>query len=112
VEFSQRAKLIAGLIQDKKAEDILIMDMSEAVDFADFFIICAADSYRHVKAIADYVIENAKKKGVRIWHSEGYDDANWILLDYGDIIVHIFMEEARRFYALERLWRDVPVEKV
>jgi len=112
VESSRRAKFIAGLIQDKKAEDILIMDMRKAVDFADFFIICAADSYRQVKAIADYVIENTKKNGVKIWHSEGYDDANWILLDYGDIIVHLFMEEVRKFYALERLWRDVPVEKV
>jgi len=111
LESFQKVKFIAGLIQDKKAKDILIMDMSKAVDFADFFIICAADSYRHVKAVADYIIENTKKKGVRMWHSEGYNDANWILLDYGDIIVHIFIEEARKFYMLERLWRDVPMEK-
>ncbi|MDP8233750.1 MAG: ribosome silencing factor [Candidatus Saelkia tenebricola] len=112
MKSSQRAKFIAGLIQDKKGKDILVMDMKKAVSFADLFIICSADSYRQVKTIADYVTRNAKKEGIKVWHSEGYEDANWILLDYGDIIVHIFMEEVRVFYGLERLWRDVPIEKV
>ncbi len=107
-----KAKFITGLLQDKKAQDILIMDMRSVIDFADVFIICSADSHRQIKTIADYVTESTKKDSIKLLHSEGYQDARWVLLDYGDVIVHVFMEEVRNFYELERLWRDVPIEKV
>lgn len=112
MDSSQKAKLIAKLAQDKKAHDILIMDMRKVFDLTDYFIILSADSSRQIKTIADHILESMKKNGFYVWHTEGYQDSRWVLLDYGDAIVHLFIEEARRFYELERLWRDVPIEKV
>ena len=86
--------------------------MREIMDLTDFFIICDADSRRQVKTVANYILENMKEQGFSVWHKEGYEDSSWILLDYGDAIAHIFLEETRSFYGLEKLWRDVPVEKV
>lgn len=107
----QKAKFIAKLAQEKQAQDILLMDMRKVMDLTDFFIICSADSHRQIKTIADYILQKMESKGFNIWHKEGYQDASWILLDYGDAVVHLFMESARRFYELERLWRDVPIER-
>ena len=112
LDSSQKAKFIARLILDKKAQNILIMDMREIMDLTDFFIICSADSRRQVKTVADYILGSMKEKGLFIWHMEGYEEGSWVLLDYGDAIAHIFLEETRNFYSLEKLWRDAPVEKV
>ena len=88
------------------------MDMRQVMDLTDYFVICSADSFRQVKTIADHILQGMEEKGVDIWHTEGYEDGRWILLDYGDAIAHIFLEETRKFYELERLWRDVPIEKI
>ncbi|MDD5613567.1 MAG: ribosome silencing factor [Candidatus Omnitrophica bacterium] len=104
-----KAKLIAGLIREKSGFHTVIMDMRQAISFADFFVICSADSSRQVKTIADYIASSGKKKEIKIWHSEGYENSSWVLLDCGDVVVHVFIEELRGFYELERLWRDVPV---
>lgn len=104
-----KALSIAKIAQEKKAEDIVILDMTKISNITDFFIICSGNSTRHVKAICDYIIEKLKQLRLKIWHIEGQDYALWILLDCGDVIVHIFHTPTRMFYELERLWADAPV---
>ena len=93
-------------IGDKKATDVLALDISEIATFASFFVICSGDSSRQVKAIADEVELRLKKSGHRPNHIEGYGNAEWILMDYLDFVVHVFSNRAREYYDLERLWRD------
>lgn len=80
--------------------------MREVASFVDCFLICSGNSTRQVKAIADAIVEKLKAVGVRPLHTEGYEVAEWVLLDYGDFIAHVFVQSAREFYRLERLWRD------
>jgi ribosome-associated protein len=97
-----RAAVDAAL--DKKATRVTLMDLRGAGAFADFFVICTGTNMRQVQAIADAVEERLKQSGVRPAHVEGYDRAEWILLDYFDVIVHVFTPAPREFYALDRLW--------
>ncbi len=91
---------------EKKAQELLVLRLSAITEFTDYFIICTGNSTRQTQAIADAVTEELKKIKVRPLHTEGYNSAEWILIDYGAFVVHIFTEESRRFYDLERLWRD------
>jgi ribosome-associated protein len=91
---------------EKKAERILILDMRAISSIADYFVICSGNSPRHVKAIAEFVVEEAGADGARCLHSEGWADSRWIVLDFCDVIVHVFHDEARRYYQIERLWGD------
>ena len=84
------------------------MYLEKVTDFTDYFVICSGTSDRQVQAIADAVDGALRAEGVRPLHVEGYNRAQWVLLDYGDLVVHIFQEETRRFYGLERLWGDAP----
>lgn len=93
---------------DKKAEDPLILDIARLTSVAHYFVITHGNSDRHVRAIAENVMEVLKKKKVPLWHAEGMEQGRWILLDYGAVIVHIFYRETREFYALERLWGEAP----
>lgn len=102
------AERIAQLILDKKGEDIILLDLRRISPIADYFILATAQSPLHAQAISDEVVEKLKKDGYRIHHVEGYQQAQWILLDYLDIVVHIFLPEVRAFYGLERLWGDAP----
>ena len=90
--------------QDRKALDLVVLDLRPAHGFADYFLICSGTNPRQIKAIADAVQEAEADRGLKPAHVEGYDRAGWILLDYFDFIVHIFSPDARAFYALERLW--------
>jgi ribosome-associated protein len=90
--------------QDRKAGDVVVMDLRPAHGFADFFLICSGNNTRQVKAIADAIQEALITRHIKPAHVEGYDRADWILLDYFDFIVHIFSPGARAFYSLERLW--------
>jgi ribosome-associated protein len=90
--------------EDKKAIDIALLDLRKAAGFADFFLICSGANVRQVRAIADAIIEALAAGGSRPAHIEGYDRSEWILIDYFDLIVHVFAPELRVFYALERLW--------
>jgi ribosome-associated protein len=90
--------------QDRKAVDVVVLDLRPAHGFADYFLICSGANPRQIKAIADAVQEAQAVRGLKPAHVEGYDRAGWILLDYFDFIVHIFSPDARAFYALERLW--------
>ena len=106
----ERVKKIAQALYDKKAENIEILDISQITSIGDYFIICTCASSVQVKACADEVEEKLEEMGVFPGHKEGYNGGNWILMDYGDIIVHIMQEETHDFYSLEKLWGDA--EKV
>jgi ribosome-associated protein len=90
--------------EDKKATDLVVLDLRKAAGFTDFFLIASGGNPRQIRAIADSVIEALAAEGVKPAHVEGYDRSEWILLDYFDFIVHIFATETRLFYGLERLW--------
>ena len=102
---------IARAASDKKALDIVTLDMRKIPSVCDYFVIASGSSTTQVKAISDNIIEKLKIKGERLWHAEGEREALWILLDFGDVIAHIFTDEMRKFYELERLWGDVPQDK-
>jgi ribosome-associated protein len=98
---------------DKKAQDITVLDMREVSGVADYFVVCTGGSDLQVKAISDAVEERIKKQcNERPWHTEGYEHRQWVLLDYVDLVVHVFSTEKRAFYDLERLWGDAPIEQV
>ena len=93
--------------EDKKALDIVVLRLAAITEFTDYFIICTGTNPRQVQAIADEVTERLKKDyKVRPLHTEGYNKAEWILIDFGTFVFHAFIEDSRRFYDLERLWRD------
>jgi ribosome-associated protein len=89
---------------DKKADDLLVLDLRKAAGFTDYFVICTGQNARQIKAIADGVEEALAHGHVKPAHVEGYGHAEWVLLDYFDFVVHVFGAETRRFYGLERLW--------
>jgi ribosome-associated protein len=91
---------------EKKALEMVVLDLRKVANFTDYFLITSGTNTRQVQAIADEVAEQLKKQGTRAARIEGYNTAEWILVDYGDFIVHVFEDKARRFYDLERLWRD------
>lgn len=105
-DSKQMAKLAIAALEEKKANDIRIIDISDVSVLADYFIIASGSNRNQVQAMADEVEEELYKAGYKENQVEGYQTANWILMDYRDIIVHIFDEENRLFYDLERIWRD------
>lgn len=106
------ADKITNLIFIKKGYDVKILDLRKLASFADFFVICSADSDTQVKAIADEVDDELRNEGIKYWHKEGYRGLNWVLIDYVDVVVHIFKKDAREFYKLEKLWGDAPLEEI
>lgn len=95
----------------KKAKDVCLLNLSSLNSVTDYFIICHGESNVQVKAIADAILEGIEEnEGTRVWHKEGYDYLNWVLLDYVDVVVHIFQKETRQFYRLERLWGDAEIK--
>ena len=105
-QSTEMAKLAIAALEDKKAEDIKIIDISEVSVIADYFIIASGTNHNQVQAMADNVDETLGRAGYEPKQIEGYQNANWILMDYRDIVIHIFDEENRLFYDLERIWRD------
>lgn len=97
---------------DKKAEDVRILDLSGISPVADYFVLCTTRSDAQVKAVTDSVSEALEKAGARFFHREGTADTGWILMDYGDVIVHVFKPSEREYYDLERLWAGAKVETV
>lgn len=100
------AKLAIEALEDKKAEEIKVIDISEVSVIADYFIIAGGTNRSQIQALADNVDEKLGRAGHPSKQVEGYDTANWILMDFGDVIVHIFDKENRLLYDLERIWRD------
>jgi len=105
-QSKEMARLAYQAMEDKKARDIRIIDISEISVLADYFLIASGSNKNQVQAMVDNVQEELHKAGFVPKQVEGYNSANWILLDYGDIIIHVFDEENRLFYDLERIWRD------
>ena len=103
-----KAKRIAELSLTKKAEEVIVINMEGISDVADQFVICHGDSEVQVKAIADAVIDGMRDQRIKPWHKEGYQYLRWILLDYGEVVVHVFLEPVREYYDIERLWIDAP----
>jgi ribosome-associated protein len=100
----------------KKAGDLVLLDLNEVASFTSYFLLCTGESLRQVQAISDSVEEQLGRQGLSPAHTEGYENAEWVLLDYVDFVVHVFSPKARRFYDLERLWRrgarlSVPEDK-
>ena len=99
--------------ESKKASDIRVLDLREVTSFTDYFVLCSGSNQRQIQAISDAVGESLETRGERPISTEGYDHAEWVLIDYGDFIVHVLSQSAREYYDLERLWRhardvDIP----
>jgi ribosome-associated protein len=105
-ELDERICAALRAASEKKALEMVVLDLRKVANFTDYFIITSGTNTRQVQAIADEVAEQLKKQGTRAARIEGYNTAEWILVDYGDFVVHVFDDKARRFYDLERLWRD------
>jgi len=105
------AKKAAQIAFTKKAKNVAILDLRNLTSITDYFVICTGDVDVHVKAIVDEIKVKLKPE-VKPWHIEGYQHLNWVLMDYVDFVVHVFQEDIRNYYNLERLWADAPVEIV
>ncbi|MBN1780456.1 ribosome silencing factor [bacterium] len=104
------AHQIVELALTKKARDVVLLDLKDISNVTDYFICCHGDSDVQVKAIADAIETGMREKGQKPWHKEGTTFYNWVLIDYVDIVVHVFQKETREFYGLERLWGDARAE--
>ncbi|HUR35997.1 MAG TPA: ribosome silencing factor [Vicinamibacterales bacterium] len=104
IRLPKQITLAVKAADDKKANELVVLDLRKAAGFTDYFIICSGTNSRQIRAIADGVIEALAAEGEKPAHVEGYDRSEWILLDYFDFIVHVFAPETRTFYGLERLW--------
>ncbi len=93
---------------DKKAEDPILLDVAKLTSLAHHFLIMHGNSDRHVKAVAHGIIDSLDAAGIKVWHREGLESGQWVLLDFGSLIVHVFYKEVREFYGLERLWGHAP----
>lgn len=105
------ANAIAKLALTKKAHEVLVMDLRPLTSMTDFFVVCSADSETQIKAIADAVLEGTEIKGNSPWHKET-GSSNWVLLDYSDVVLHIFHKNTRPYYNLEKLWGDAKIKKI
>lgn len=112
MESREMAKIAFNALDDKKGIDITVIDISKISVIADYFIIAGGSNENQVKALADNVTDEFAKVQMSPKHVEGYNNANWILMDFNDIIVHVFNEDDRLFYDLERIWRDGQVVDV
>jgi ribosome-associated protein len=100
----EKAKICGMLAEEKKAQDVVIMELNDLTDVADYFLIASGTSERHVKTIADNVEAGMKERGVKPYSVEGNRDGRWVIIDYQNVIVHIFLEQLRDLYDLESLW--------
>ena len=107
--MNELLKFIKDKLAEKKAEDISVLDISEQSIMADYFVIATGNNINQVHAMVDFVEEELAKKDIKPKHIEGYNTANWILMDYNDIIIHIFDKESRSFYDLDRIWKGANI---
>lgn len=112
MDSKELAFKIADLILQKKGSKILVMDLRKLTTVTDFFVICSVVSDTQVKAIAEFIKDETKRIDERAWHNEGISNLSWVLLDFVNVVVHIFLEDTRRFYNLEGLWADAEIKEV
>lgn len=103
-----RVRDAVAAADERKAMDLNVLELASVTDFTDFFMVCSARNARQVQAIADAIADALRKTGVKPLHVEGQSNAHWVLLDYGDFVIHVFDVETREYYGLERLWADAP----
>lgn len=108
-ELPGAIRRVADTVDELKATDLLVLDLRDVASFTDFLVICTGSSDRHVQAVVDAVRDNLREVDVEPLHTEGYEQATWVLVDFVDFLVNVFTAEARDFYQLERVWRDAPV---
>ena len=102
------AQRAARAALDKKAADLTVLDVQGVSSVTDYFLVCSGKSTPHLRTIVDAIRTELKNDGIRPLHAEGRPESGWVLLDYGDVLVHVFLEATRAYYALERLWGDAP----
>lgn len=107
-ETAEVVREVVAAARDRKAEDLKVLHVGEVTHFTDYFLLCSGTNPRQVQAIADAVEERLRPRKLRPLNVEGYQAGQWVLLDYGDFVMHVFLQERRRFYGLERLWGDAP----
>ncbi|PYM23577.1 MAG: ribosome silencing factor [Candidatus Rokuibacteriota bacterium] len=108
----RKVRRAARAALDKTAIDLTVLDVQRVSSVTDYFLVCSGRSAPHVKTIAEAIREELKTEGVRPLHAEGQPESGWVLLDYGDVLMHVFLEDTRAYYALERLWGDAPLLSV
>ncbi|WP_350342519.1 ribosome silencing factor [Proteinivorax tanatarense] len=106
MKIKEKAELIKSAVDDKKGENIKVLDLEGVTEIADYFVIATANNVPHIKSICDEVEDSLHSEGVNFIRKEGYDEGNWIILDYGDIVVHLMLAEQREYYGLEKFWRQ------
>ncbi len=113
LESVEIAKKAVEAALDKQAVDILMLDIGQIACFADYFVICSAESDRQIRAICDDMGEVLKREGIKLYHREGSEDSGWVLLDFGPVIVHVFATPQREYYEIEKLWGEAtPVVRI
>ena len=110
MEIKELTGIAISALEDKKGEDIKLLNITGISPISDYFVIATGNNTNQMQAMADEVSEKLNEAGAKLKHTEGYDSANWILMDYGDFMIHIFNPESRDFYNLERIWRDAGTE--
>jgi ribosome-associated protein len=108
VSADRKVQRAARAAQDRKALDLVVLDVHAVTSVADYFLVCSGRSTTHLETIVEAIRIELKAEGVRPLHAEGVAASGWMLLDYGDVLMHVFLEETRVYYALERLWGDAP----
>jgi len=112
LEAQQLAHLIAELALTKKAQDVKILNLTGLSDVTNFFVICSGETDTQVKAISDAIIDGAREEDARVWRKEGMSNLQWVLLDFVDVVVHVFQPKVRVYYDIERLWGDAAAETI
>ncbi|HTN33694.1 MAG TPA: ribosome silencing factor [Marinobacter sp.] len=108
MQAEQLKDLVVSALEDVKAKDISVIDVRDRTSVTDFMVLASGTSNRHVKSLADSVVSDTKEQGVRVGNVEGVAASDWILVDLGDVVVHVMLPATREFYDLERFWRDAP----
>ena len=112
MESKELVEFITELALEKKGKQIVKLNLTGLTTMTDYFVVLTAESDVQVKAIADHIVRQSKNNGIKIYHKEGFESLRWVLLDFVDVIVHIFRGETREFYGLEKLWADAKMELV
>ena len=107
-DIAARCRHAVSAIETRKGRDLRILQLSEISSLADYFLVCSGNSERQVQAIADAILKTMRAENLKPHHVEGYQPGRWVLLDFGDLVVHVFDESTRAYYALEKLWADAP----
>jgi ribosome-associated protein len=107
-KIAEHARRAATLCVDNKAQDVVLLDLHGVTDMADYFVVATGTSDTHVRSVAQHVVEEMARAGLKAYHIEGSDTGRWVLVDFVDFVVHVFHPSMRSYYQIERLWGDAP----